>query len=283
MTKSYPKLVLPTGKPLDVSTLCGDWANTDRSGAAGMLGLTLTDDDGSLWLRGLGLAKPTAYTWQRVRAGSYAQNPTSDQAWSFLADYDFGFMRTVVSAYCKLGIMIITTYNMFADGSERADYWTREFFHRRLLGAPSSTSPPPGISRGRDQRPAAAPRRVDPVTMIGHWVNFDRDAHGMAGATVREDAGRLAIVIEELGPQGVRRWPELPVFAMAENTGGGPAIGFVASGDLFGEQSDGPHLGTLCAYLNRGLLTIDTHVADVRGQINVMTRTHLHLAEEATS
>jgi hypothetical protein len=284
MTKPYPKLSLPVGRPLDVSALCGDWVNSDRSGAAGMLGLTVSEDDGGLWVRGLGMAKPVAYAWDRVRAGSYAPNPTSGQAWSFLADYDFGFMRTVISAYCKLGILITTTYNTFSDGSERTDYWTREFFHRRsLVGPPPSTPPPSGISRDRDRRAAAAHGHVDTATMIGRWLNFDRDSPGITEVTVQGTADRLAIVVGELGPDGLRRWPELPVYAMAENTGGGPAIGFVATGDLFGERSQGPHVGTLCAYLNRGLLTIDAHLADVDGQAHTMTRTHLHLAEEATA
>jgi hypothetical protein len=284
MTKPYPKLSLSMGKPLDVSPLCGNWVNTDHSSAAGMLGLTVTEDNGSLWVRGLGMAKPVAYDWPRVRAGSYASNPTSGEAWSFLAEYDFGFMRTVISAYCKLGILITTTYNLFSDGSERTDYWTREFFHRRSLGGPPpSTPPPPGISRGRDRRDAPAHGAVDPATMIGRWVNFDRNAPGITEVTVSGDPGRLAVVVGELGPHGIRRWPEVPVFVVAENTGGGPAIGFVASGDLFGERSEGPHTGTLCAYLNRGLLTVDTHVADFNGQAHTMTRTHLHLAEEATA
>jgi len=284
MTRSFPKPSLSVGKPLDVSVLCGDWANTDRSGAGGMLGLTVTEDQGALWVRGVGMAKPVAYDWQRVRAGSYAPNPTSGQAWSFLADYDFGFMRTVISAYCKLDILITTTYNIFSDGSERTDYWTREFFHRRLLAEPpSSTTPPPSISRDRDRRAATTHGHVDPATMIGRWVNFDRTSPGITEVTVAGTTDHLAVVVGELGPHGLRRWPELPVFAMAENTGGGPAIGFVATGDLFGERSEGPHAGTLCAYLNRGLLTVDAHLADVHGQAHTMTRTHLHLAEEATA
>lgn len=283
MTKPYPRLSLSAGKPLDVSILCGDWTNADRTGAGGILGLTVTKDDGGLWVRGLGLANPVAYDWPRVRASTYAPDPTSGEAWSFLTEYDFGFMRTVISAYSKLNIMVVTTYNTFYDGSERADYWTREFFHRRVLAAPpASTPPPPGISRGRDQR-ATAYRPVDPVSMIGRWVNFDRETPGITAITVSGNADRLVGVVDELGPRGVRRWPELPVYVMADNTGGGRAIGFLATGDLFGEGSEGPRFGTAAAYLNRGLLTLDTHLTNVDGQAHSMARAHLHLAEEATA
>ena len=118
--------------------------------------------------------------------------------------------------------------------------------------------------------------------MIGRWVNFDREAPDITGVTVRADGDRLAISIDQAGRGGVRQWPALPGVAMAERTSGGPAIGFLAMGDLFAEQGDGPHGGALCAYLNRGLLTIDTYVTDVRTSANVMTRVHLHLAEGAT-
>jgi hypothetical protein len=281
MMKSYPKLALPAGRPLRSSGMCGDWRNTDRTGAGGILELSVTEDEATLTVRGLGQARPAPYAWHRVHAASYAADPSSSEAWSFLADYDFGFMRTIVSTYHKLGILIATTYNIFSDGSERTDYWTREFFHRRVGAAPEATTPPVGISRARDRRDGAAHGQIDSATMIGRWVNFDRDARGIVGVTVRAHADRLAVAIDALGPDGVRRWPELPGFAMADNTGGGPAIGFVATGDLFGERSEGPHLATLCAYLNRGLLTIDAHLADLRGPTNVMTRTHLHLAEDA--
>jgi hypothetical protein len=57
--------------------------NSDHSGAAGMLGLTVTEDDGGLWVR---------VAWHG-EAGRVRLGPGS-----CLADYDFGFMRTVISA-----------------------------------------------------------------------------------------------------------------------------------------------------------------------------------------
>ena len=77
MTRSYPNLALSAGKPLQISPFCGDWLNADRSGACGMLGITLTEQEGSLWVRGLGMARPAGYAWQRVRSASFAPDPTS--------------------------------------------------------------------------------------------------------------------------------------------------------------------------------------------------------------
>jgi hypothetical protein len=277
MTRSYPSLALSTGKPLQISPMCGDWLNADR-GVPGMLGVTLTEQEGSLWVRGLGLAKPVGYAWPRVRTPSFAPDPASNQAWGYLVDYDFGFMRTIIAGYYKTSVLVATTYNTFHDGSERTPYWTREFFHRRVLAEPATMAAPPGVSRDRDRSPGPV-GRVDPAPMIGRWVNFDREGPDITGVTVRADGDRLDVSIDQAGREGARHWPALPGVAMAERTSGGPAIGFLAMGDLFAEPGDGPHAGALCAYLNRGLLTIDTYVTDVRTSANVMTRVHLHLAE----
>lgn len=278
MTRSYPNLALSAGNPLQISPLCGDWLNADRIGAPGMAGVTLTEQEGSLWVRGLGMAKPTAYSWPRVRTPSFAPGPASREAWGFLVDYDFGFMRTIIAGYYKTSVLVATTYNTFQDGSERTPYWTREFFHRRMLAEPPTAASPPGVTRDRDRSQGTAPGRVDPAPMIGRWVNFDREAPDITGVTVRADGDRLAVSIDQAG----RHWPAVPGIAMAERTSGGSAIGFLAMGDLFAEHGDGPHGGALCAYLNRGLLTIDTYVTDVRTSANVMTRVHLHLAEGGT-
>lgn len=282
MTRSFSNLALSAGKPLQISPFCGDWLNADRSGACGMLGVTLTEQEGGLWVRGIGMARPAGYAWPRVHAPSFAPDPASDQAWGFLVDHDFGFLRTIIAGYYKTSVLVATTYNTFQDGSGRTPYWTREFFHRRTLAEPATTAVPRDISRDRDRSPGTGPGRVDPAPMIGRWVNFDTAGPEITGATVREDGDRLAISIEQSTRDGARRWPALPGIAMGERTHGGPAIGFLAMGELFGDQGDGPHAGALCAYLNRGLLTIDTYVTDVRASANVMTRVHLHLAEGAT-
>ena len=75
--------------------------------------------------------------------------------------------------------------------------------------------------------------------LIGRWVNFDREAPDITGVTVRADGDRLAIAIDQADRDGARHWSALSGAAMAERTGGGPAIGFLAMGDLFGERGEG--------------------------------------------
>lgn len=127
-----------------------------------MLGVTLTEQEGSLWVRGLGMAKPVGYAWPRVRTASFAPDPVSQQAWGYLVDYDFGFMRTLIAGYYKTSVLVATTYNTFQDGSERSPYWTREFFHRCTLAESPTTAPPAGSPAtaiaARARRPGASIR-----------------------------------------------------------------------------------------------------------------------------
>src|SRR5262245_28981919 len=181
MTRSYPNVALSTGKPLQISPMCGDWLNADHPGTPGMLGVTLTEQEGSLWVRGLGMARPVGYAWPRVRTASFAPDPVSQQAWGYLVDYDFGFMRTIIAGYYKTSVLVATTYNTFHDGSDRCPYWTREFFHRRVGAEPATTSALGGITRDRDRNQDTSRGRVDPIPMIGRWVNFDREAPAITG------------------------------------------------------------------------------------------------------
>ena len=49
---------------------------------------------------------------------------------AFSAEYRFPFLTVVLAAYGKQGILVLDTFNSFTDHSGRADYFTREFFHR---------------------------------------------------------------------------------------------------------------------------------------------------------
>lgn len=199
MTRSYPDLALSAGKPLRISPLCGDWLNADRSGACGMLGVSLIEQEAGLWVRGVGMARPVGYAWPRVHAACFAPDPGSREAWGYLVDYDFGFLRTIVAGYYKTSVLVATTYNTFQDGSARAPYWTREFFHRRALAEPPTTPAPRDLTRDRDRGQGTAHGHVDPAPMLGRWVNFDREGPDITGASVRADGDRLAITIEQAG------------------------------------------------------------------------------------
>jgi hypothetical protein len=126
----------PPGGRLDLSELVGTWVNTDRGSSGGTLRYELSQRDGQLLVRGFGAGDPEgdgqgeAFEWGEAEATPLAQTVTETRAWAFNCRFDFGFSSTEIAAYTKEGILIAASFNQFSDGSDRADYWTREFFYR---------------------------------------------------------------------------------------------------------------------------------------------------------
>lgn len=117
---------------LDLSELVGTWVNTDRGSSGGTLRYEVSQRDGRLFLRGFGVGERggEAYDWGETEATPLAQSVIEARAWAFNCRFDFGFSSTEVAAYTKEGILIAASFSQFSDGSNRADYWTREFFYR---------------------------------------------------------------------------------------------------------------------------------------------------------
>ncbi|MFI9203171.1 hypothetical protein [Streptomyces sp. NPDC053048] len=120
----------------EVSALLGTWHNTERDGAGGLLRITVTEcegtkSEGAVRVRVLGSGDPEPVDWGEAEAVTYTPPDAPSAAVALTAAYDSGFLRTVVSAYVKAGILVATTYNVFTDDSGRANYWTREFYYRQ--------------------------------------------------------------------------------------------------------------------------------------------------------
>jgi hypothetical protein len=118
------------GAPLDLAPVVGTWLNADKGASGSILRMHLAQRGQELAIRVFGATGGEPYDWGEVIAGAYANSVTGNEAWAFIARYDFGFMETSLFAYTKTGILVQTTYSVFRDGSGRANYWTREFFHR---------------------------------------------------------------------------------------------------------------------------------------------------------
>ncbi|KIZ16019.1 hypothetical protein [Streptomyces natalensis] len=115
----------------DPSVLLGEWLNAERDAAGGILGINVSEQpDGTVVVRAFGTGDPEPRDWGAVEAVVYTKEDERSAAWAFRAAYDFGFLRTVLAAYHNSGVLVMTSYNVFSDDSGRADYWTREFFHR---------------------------------------------------------------------------------------------------------------------------------------------------------
>jgi hypothetical protein len=135
MTVSYRRIeersTGPSGSAaLDLAPVLGTWLNCDKGASGAILRMHLWQRDRALTIRVLGATGDEPYDWGEVTAEAYANSVTGSEAWAFIARYDFGFMETSLYAYTKTGILVQTSYSVFRDGSGRANYWTREFFHR---------------------------------------------------------------------------------------------------------------------------------------------------------
>lgn len=121
----------PNG-PLDLSELLGTWVNTDGGRSGGTLRYEVETRDDTLYVHGFGAAEAGGgeFDWGEAEATPLAQTVADAAAWAFNCRFEFGFASTEIAAYTKEGILIAASFNSFADGSGRADYWTREFFHR---------------------------------------------------------------------------------------------------------------------------------------------------------
>jgi hypothetical protein len=119
----------PRAEPLDPRPLLGTWHATDEN-AGGVLRLELFESQDGLMVRAFGATEPEPYDWGEVRATVYGKSVVATEVMAFSALYDFGFMTTLLAAYGKQGILVLDTFNTFTDGSGRANYFSREFFHR---------------------------------------------------------------------------------------------------------------------------------------------------------
>lgn len=118
----------PPGE-IDVAPLLGTWWATDKA-TDSVVKLDLADRAGSFVVHAFGACTPAPCDWGERPAVPYAATVGSRDAMAFSAVYDFGFMETLLAAYMKGGILVLDTFNSFKDGSGRANYFTREFFHR---------------------------------------------------------------------------------------------------------------------------------------------------------
>lgn len=114
---------------IDVSPLLGTWWATDKA-TESVVEIELAERAGGFVVHAFGACAPAPCDWGERPAVAYAAAVGSRAAMAWSAVYDFGFMETILAAYMKGGILVLDTFNTFKDGSGRANYFTREFFHR---------------------------------------------------------------------------------------------------------------------------------------------------------
>jgi hypothetical protein len=117
------------GIPLDVSALLGTWHATDPD-AGGVVRLAMSTSDGEFLVHAFGAGEPEPQDWGESTATPYGAGVTASTAMAFSAVYSFDFVTVLLAAYAKQGILVLDAFSTFTDASGRANYFSREFFHR---------------------------------------------------------------------------------------------------------------------------------------------------------
>jgi hypothetical protein len=114
---------------LETSTIVRSWANTNPC-SQGIVSVKLRSVGGRLRLTIQGAAQGSPIDWGEVGVEAlYAESTTSRRGMAFVARYDFGFLETLLEGNVNSGLLVLAEFHTFRDGSRRANYFSREFFH----------------------------------------------------------------------------------------------------------------------------------------------------------
>lgn len=113
----------------DVSPLVGTWVNTKKD-TGGFARLVIDEREGRLFLRALAASTPELCDWGEVEAFAYGDSVDSHKAQAVSAFLDAGFVEVAFQGNLNLGLLVLVTFNRFADGGGRANYINREFYYR---------------------------------------------------------------------------------------------------------------------------------------------------------
>ena len=124
-----PDAALKASGRLDPSPLLGTWLNTD-SQARGIIKIDFSLNGDSFNMHAFGACEPSPCDWGEISAALFADTVESREGANFSAFYDFGFMAAYLQGYIRQGVLVVATFNRFKDGSNRSDYFMKEFFYR---------------------------------------------------------------------------------------------------------------------------------------------------------
>ena len=114
---------------IDLAPFIGTWVNTKKE-TTGFVKLMVASRDGHLVLRAFGAGGGELSDWGEVEAFAFSDSVDAHNGRAFSAFYDTGFAEVAFQGNLNLGLLVLVTFNRFKDGSGRANYICREFFHR---------------------------------------------------------------------------------------------------------------------------------------------------------
>jgi hypothetical protein len=114
---------------VDLTHLLGTWINTYRE-TRSLCRFTLAPSESGYSIETVAATESGARTVGKAEVRPFSPNVNSRQADGFTARYDFEFLEMSLAAYCAKGLIVVSQYTRFKDGSGRPDYFNREFFFK---------------------------------------------------------------------------------------------------------------------------------------------------------
>jgi len=115
----------------DHGRLVGTWINTNQA-TRGITKLVVAAKDGKLFLRVFGAGSPEPHDWGKIEADVlYSDHIRSQFISAFTAQYHFDFAKIQLQANWNQGLLVVGSFSIYTDGSDRSNYFSREFFRQQ--------------------------------------------------------------------------------------------------------------------------------------------------------
>jgi hypothetical protein len=122
--------IIQDGDALRLDSLPGIWLNTD-SGTHGIVKVVTAVNGSELTVHAFGAGDLDLIDWGEVKADHiYANSVSSRVAAGFTASYHLDFVEIHLQANWNQGLLVLASFTSFKDGSNRSNYFSRDFFHR---------------------------------------------------------------------------------------------------------------------------------------------------------
>jgi len=114
---------------VDLHHLLGTWINTYRE-TASLCRFILSPGASGYTIETIAATEAGGRTLGKTEVHPFSPNVNSRKADGFTARYDFEILEMSLAAYCAKGLIVVSQYTRFKDGSGRPDYFNREFFFK---------------------------------------------------------------------------------------------------------------------------------------------------------
>lgn len=112
---------------IDLSPFLGSWINTKPDSGQIIKVVMATSSEG-LVMHAFGADKEGLINWGKANCLVFSDNVDSITANAFQAKFTFEDIDVDISSNVKHNVLVIQTYTSFKDGSNRVNYYNREFY-----------------------------------------------------------------------------------------------------------------------------------------------------------